>query len=125
MTWHHNGLTIAHWTCDARAKIPLHAGGLHDHKRATEMMNLNYRSICHTMSLLQRLYPIIFPSVCSVLSHFFPPTEMSCIYFSVRRKVRAENGPPLRVGCQLCWSIELQVFPSFLGMLFAYLTVGI
>ena len=27
----------------------------------------------------------------------------------------AENGPSLCLGCQLCWGIELQVFPSFLG----------
>lgn len=27
-----------------------------------------------------------------------------------------EDGPPLCVGSQLCWSSKLQVFPSLLGM---------
>jgi hypothetical protein len=30
--------------------------------------------------------------------------------------MRIEDGPSLCVGCQLCWGIKLQVFPSFLGM---------
>lgn len=30
--------------------------------------------------------------------------------------MRAENGPSLCLGCQLCWSFELQIFSSFPGM---------
>lgn len=28
-----------------------------------------------------------------------------------------KNGPSLCLGRQLCWGVELQVFPSFFGML--------
>jgi hypothetical protein len=39
--------------------------------------------------------------------------------------VYIENGPSLRMGRELCWGIELQVFPSFLGMLTIIRNLGI
>ena len=36
--------------------------------------------------------------------------------FFGRWKVCIENGSSLCVGCQLCWSKELQVLPTFFGM---------
>ncbi|KAE8669726.1 putative protein S-acyltransferase 14 [Hibiscus syriacus] len=34
--------------------------------------------------------------------------------------VCAKDGPSLRVGCQLCWCIKLQIFPSFLVLNLAF-----
>lgn len=39
----------------------------------------------------------------------------SALLCSFRWKMHIENGPSLRVGCQLCWCIELQVFSPVLG----------
>ena len=44
-----------------------------------------------------------------------------CIGF--RWKVYIENGSSLCVGCELCWSIKLQVFPTFFGMLTVWSSV--
>lgn len=41
--------------------------------------------------------------------------RLSCLAPCSRWKVCAEDGPSLCVGCQLCWSIKLQVFPSLPG----------
>ncbi|MBA0772379.1 hypothetical protein Gotri_007768 [Gossypium trilobum] len=39
-----------------------------------------------------------------------------CTFEIYRWAVCAKDGPSLCMGCQLCWCIELQVFPSVLGM---------
>lgn len=52
-----------------------------------------------------------------VLNNCYATRERLYIWIGFRWKVHIENGSPLCLGCELRWGIELQVLPSFLGML--------
>lgn len=41
--------------------------------------------------------------------------KIICCFVGFRWEVCAKDGPPLCMGCKLCWGVKLQVFPSIFG----------